>query len=342
MVLILVAFANAQNNNSREAERHYRVALVALKNNDFDIAEIELKKAAELAPTNAILFYYLAIVEQKHSLLDQALKDVNKALSFGLPKDETAQAEDLLAELTYAVRKQLVIPTPVALAADAIKVNPKDNLKYVWIPAGTFTMGCSNGDTECKADENPPHPVTITHGFWLGQTAVTQQAYERVMGSNSKGWPNEFKGPNLPVEEVNWDEAQAYCRTIGGRLPTEAEWEYAARAGTTGVRYGELDQIAWHEEYAFYTKTPTHEVAQKFPNAFGLYDMLGNVDQWTADWWADYISGAQTDPLGPSEAPQGHNRTHRGGSGDNPRVSERGGDGPGVHYKYIGFRCVGK
>ena len=201
-------------------------------------------------------------------------------------------------------------------------VNPKDGLTYVWIPPGRFMMGCSPGDTECFDDEKPARSVEIPSGFWLGQTPVTQQAYQRVTGQS----PSHFKGANRPVETVSWDEAQSYCQAIGGRLPTEAEWEYAARAGSTGARYGNLDDIAW---YSGNSGGQTHEVGQKQPNAWGLFDMLGNVWQWTADWFV-----------------QGSYRSLRGGSwGYGPgvvRVSYRGRGVPGYRLNTFGFRCVGE
>jgi formylglycine-generating enzyme required for sulfatase activity len=163
---------------------------------------------------------------------------------------------------------------------------------------------------------------------------VTQQAYQRVTGQN----PSNLKGANLPVENVNWDEAQAYCAAIGGRLPTEAEWEYAARAGSTAARYGNLDEIAWHSGNS---GGRTHEVGQKLANAFGLFDMLGDVWQWTANWYGNYPSGAQSDPSGPES---GESRALRGGSWVSTprfaRVSYRRKYDPGIRLDVIGLRCV--
>jgi formylglycine-generating enzyme required for sulfatase activity len=184
------------------------------------------------------------------------------------------------------------------------RVNSKDGLTYVWIQPGRFMMGCSPGDSECFDNEKPAHAVTISKGFWIGQTEVIQEAYERVIETN----PSHFRGAKLPVDSVVWDKATAYCRAIGGRLPTEAEWEYAARAGSTSSRYRDIDSIAWHGANS---GGKTHEVAQKQANAFGLYDTLGNVWEWVADWYATYPSGSVTDPRGPAT---GQHRVLRGSS----------------------------
>jgi formylglycine-generating enzyme required for sulfatase activity len=234
----------------------------------------------------------------------------------------------------------LSILTPAARGADpapsagAVKENSKDGLKYVWIAPGKFQMGCSPGDADCNDDERPAHEVTITKGFWLGRTAVTQQAYQKVTGQN----PANHKGADLPVEFVDWDEAKAYCAAIGGRLPTEAEWEYAARAGSTGARYGKLDEVAWNTENS---GGQSHAPGQKPANAFGLYDMLGNVWQWVADWYGTYPAGAQTDPSGPASSPY---RSLRGGSwGSAPklvRASYRGWVEPEHRGGKLGIRCA--
>ena len=197
-------------------------------------------------------------------------------------------------------------------------------------------MGCSPGDADCAPQEQPAHEVNITKGFWLGRTPVTQQAYQRVTGKN----PSFFKVAEHPVEMVNWNEAKAYCAAVGGRLPTEAEWEYAARAGSMGPRYGAPDEIAWHYDNSGFK---THEVGQKKPNAFGLYDMLGNVFQWVADWYGVYPSSESSDPSGPSS---GQLRMVRGGSWDNlskvARSSYRGTSAPGDRSYSFGIRCVGE
>lgn len=137
-------------------------------------------------------------------------------------------------------------------------------------------MGCSPGDGHCFEDETAHH-VELTEGFWMGETEVTQAAYKRVAQYDN---PSYFKGDDLPVDSVDWREAKAYCESTGGRLPTEAEWEWAARAGTTGATYGNLDDVAW---YLANSQSKTHPVGKKAANAFRLHDMLGNVSEWTSD-----------------------------------------------------------
>jgi formylglycine-generating enzyme required for sulfatase activity len=214
------------------------------------------------------------------------------------------------------------------------KVNPKDGLTYVWIPPGTFMDGCSPGDKQCKKDEYPSRKVTLTRGFWLSRTEVPQATFEKIMGYN----PSIFQGSDLPVEYVSWVEADEYCTTIGGRLPSEAEWEYAARAGTTGSRYGNLDDIAW---YYGNSKFSTHPVGKKKPNAFGLYDMLGNVVEWTHTFYWVQLNQENINPTGPSYAE--YVSARGGGWWDAQeliRVSyRRHFEQTDIDYN-IGFRCV--
>ncbi len=176
------------------------------------------------------------------------------------------------------------------------KINPKDGNRYLYIPPGKYTEGCSPNDEDCYDDEFPIRHITLTHGFWLAETEVTQASWDKVTHLRN---PSYFKGPDLPVEEMTWDLADMYCKAIGGRLPTEAEWEYAARAGNTTKRYGNLDDIAWHFGNS---DLVTHPVRQKKPNAFGLYDMLGNVVEWTYTWYTVQISQEDIDPQGPKDA----------------------------------------
>jgi sulfatase modifying factor 1 len=258
-----------------------------------------------------------------------------------------------------------------------IILNPKDGQRYVWISPGSFTMGCAAQDNECDDDEKPAHQVTLTRGFWLGQTATQVGAYRRYGRETGKpmlpGKDNEGRALNaaagnesLPVVAVTWQEANDFCAWAGMRLPTEAEWEYAARAGTTGARYGELDKIAWYGDNSGNRRIDTtamsrsapetylkvlyangngpHPVGQKEPNAWLLYDMLGNVWQWVADWYSDsyYRRQEATDPRGPA---QGQFRGLRGGSWFvapwDVRAVLRYARVPGNRNNDFGFRCAG-
>ena len=213
-------------------------------------------------------------------------------------------------------------------------------LRFVHIPAGTFMMGSSEGERPRFSDE-AQHKVTLTRPFAMMVTPVTQSLWQFVMGNN----PSYFMGPDLPVERVSWEDVQDFIQKLNKklgidslRLPTEAEWEYACRAGTTGTRYGELHKIAW---YNGNSDGKTHPVGTKAPNAWGLYDMLGNVWEWCQDWYGDYPSGSVAGPTGPST---GSGRVFRGGSWSNgtryQRAAYRGSDSSGHRYHDLGFRLT--
>ena len=238
----------------------------------------------------------------------------------------------------------LLVPSRTVTIADLeVRTNRIDGLRYVRIPAGTFRMGCSPGDGECHPNEKPAHEVRISEAFWMGQTAVTVEAYKRYAAANGKAMPSlRFGGDSLPMTEIDWTEAKSYCEWAGMRLPTEAEWEYAARAGTTEARYGAPLDIAWYEANSGGRPNP---VGTKAPNAFKLHDMLGNVREWTADWYSDSHagSGPVTDPTGHST---GQYRVLRGGSwGNNAsdvRASYRNFYRPAYRSNNVGFRCTGE
>jgi formylglycine-generating enzyme required for sulfatase activity len=244
---------------------------------------------------------------------------------------------------------------------------PETMTEMVWISHGTFIMGSSSEDPDADPDELPQREVTISGSFWMGKYPVTQAEYEQVMGVNPsffrgvRDWPaaNTDYGdePRRPVESVSWEDAMAYCaaRTeleraegripanMSYRLPTEAEWEYASRAGTTTrFSYGDDPDFAELDAYGWYlgnSNLRTHPVGQKLPNPWGLYDMHGHVWEWCLDWYGPYAEGPAIDPEGPET---GTSRVIRGGTFANRsswcRSSNR--DTPhGATYDF-GFRVV--
>ena len=234
-------------------------------------------------------------------------------------------------------RLDLELPRPEPQAGEAWR-SPSTGIEFVWIPAGEFDMGSES--KEAHGREKPVHRVRISRGFWMGKYPVTQAQWEKVMGEN----PSCFKGADRPVEDVSWNEVQEFLKKLSARgegrfrLPTEAEWEYAARAGSREDRYGPVEEIGWYDRNS---GGETHPVGQKQPNAWGLYDMLGNVWDWCQDWYGGYPAGTVMDPQGPGS---GKHRVLRGGSWFNfprdLRASVRDRLVPGWSYNYLGFRCV--
>jgi formylglycine-generating enzyme required for sulfatase activity len=224
-------------------------------------------------------------------------------------------------------------------------------MELVWIPPGEFDMGDKSGE----ANEQPVHRVRITRGFWMGKYEVTQEQYGALMGDN----PSGYRASRNPVENVNWADTQAFLAKLNEkgilpagclcRLPTEAQWEYACRAGTatkyyTGNSIADLNAAGWYGPSRVLLKggnsgNRPHAVGQKRADRFGLYDMIGNVWEWCADWYGPYQAGAGVDPKGPASGTQ---RVRRGGAFPNPgeMISSacRGGEHPDHRTSGIGFR----
>ena len=215
--------------------------------------------------------------------------------------------------------------------------------KMIRVEAGTFQMGDANG----SSFEKPIHSVTLTSDYYIGETEVTQELWTAVMGDN----PSYFKGKKNPVERVNWNDCQVFIKKLNAltgknfRLPTEAEWEYAARGGkySKGYRYAgsnNIKEVAW---YDINSESKTHPVAQKQPNELGIYDMSGNVEEMCADWYDSgyYSNSPATNPTGPAS---GSYRVYRGGSwrsdAESCRSADRSYCGPLYSYCDLGLRLA--
>jgi len=222
-------------------------------------------------------------------------------------------------------------------------------MEFVLIPAGEFDMGSPSTERDRDNDEGPVHRIKISRPFYMGKYEVTQQQYYVV----AKSKPSKFKQEGRPVENVSWDQAERFCRKLseikGGsyRLPTEAEWEYACRAGSQDrfyfgddLTYSQIEQYAWYSENSDST---THLVGEKKPNSFGLYDMHGNVWEWCGDWYATdyYRNSIAVDPHGPLI---GKSRVLRGGGWFRRarycRSASRSSCEPVYIQNYVGFRIV--
>jgi formylglycine-generating enzyme required for sulfatase activity len=263
-------------------------------------------------------------------------------------------------QTTVEVKEQQTTDLSLTLKEDSNKIAtatagaslPKESKTFtvkgvsfvmVFVEGGTFQMGVTSNDPN-RRDEMPVHNVTLS-SYHIGQTEVTQALWQAVMGSN----PSWNKGDNLPVEKVSWNDCQMFITKLNQltgqkfRLPTEAEWEYAARGGklSKGYKYSgsnTLSYVAWYTGNSSYK---THPVATKRPNELGLYDMSGNVWEWCQDWYGSYSSSTQSNPTGPSS---GSDRVLRGGSWDYVagicRVSNRLDDEPSRTHDNLGFRLA--
>ncbi len=232
-------------------------------------------------------------------------------------------------------------------SGSVITIPVKDgiSIEMVKVEAGSFNMGATPEMQNPDEDEKPVHRVTLTNNYYIGKYEVTQALWQAVMGSN----PSYFKGDDLPVEQVSWNDCQDFISKLNAmtgkrfRLPSEAEWEYAARGGkkSRGYQYSgsnTLGDVAWYEGNS---GSKTHAVGTKQPNELGIYDMTGNVYEWCQDWYGSYSSSPQTNPIG---AVSGSCRVYRGGcwvsSARNCRTSYRGRRTPDFRYGFLGLRLV--
>jgi formylglycine-generating enzyme required for sulfatase activity len=233
--------------------------------------------------------------------------------------------------------------------------NEKDRLTYVWIPPGTFTMGCVESDPNCEEDEKPAHKVKMSHGFYIGDTEATVKAFQEfLLGPKGKGriqgrgkmppaplWNGGWRFTDRPIVSVSWEEAQAYCNWAGGRLPTEAEWEYAARGGREDTIYPWGNDIDPKRAAYLDGVDIMQAVATYPPNGFGVYDVVGNAREWTLDFYGAqyYAASGATDPKGPNT---GAAHVKRGGSylgrPKDERLSVR--RSLAGRDNITGFRCV--
>jgi formylglycine-generating enzyme required for sulfatase activity len=233
------------------------------------------------------------------------------------------------------------------MATGATAQTKVPDIEMVFVKGGTFTMGCTTEQGEyCGEDEEPAHSVTVS-SFKIGKYEVTQAQWKAIMGCN----PSKFKGDNLPVEQVSWDDIQEFLHKLNAltgkryRLPTEAEWEYAARGGNAsgGNKYSggnNIDDVAW---YYGNRDSKTHAVGSKRSNELGIYDMSGNVREWCSDWYDKnyYSSSPSNNPTGASS---GSYRVFRGGDWFNGAgyctVAYRSSNDPGYRSGAVGFRVV--
>jgi len=251
-------------------------------------------------------------------------------------------------EVVVSPEPKPVPSTPTLKAGDQ---KTFDGIEFVYCPAGSFMMGSPKNE-EDREDDELQHKVEISQGFWMGKVPVTQGQWEEVVGEWPEDEPSDDvgKGVNYPAYNTSWEDSQEFIAVLNSRsgnshyrLPTEAEWEYACRATSTGAYCGgnfdgQLRAHGWFDENSGYK---THPVGKKVANAWGLHDMHGNVWEWCEDWYGDYSSGSQTDPTGPAN---GSGRVIRGGGWSNNarhcRSAYRSGGSPGKRYDDLGFRLL--
>ena len=329
---------------SAKGKRTFRFALAGYEDKEVTLAikgAGTINKRVELEKTKGIL---VLAVEPSAALIEVGNKSLKALPGAQISLRPGKHKVKVQADGFVAVTKNVQIESNETKTLTCkLKRKPlrdSTGIELVWIPPGTFMMGAPRSDKEARDNEFPRHRVTLTKGFWMGKYEVTQQQYLKIMGNQ----PSHYKGRNRPVEKVSLASAQDFCRRLTlierktYRLPTEAEWEYACRAGSDEVRYLPARECAWTKENS---RNRTRDVGRLKPNAFGLHDMLGNVFEWTQDRYGPYNSLPVTDPISFSSS---HSYVGRGGcfawEDTWARASCRYRRGPKNRKALIGFRVL--
>ena len=364
MALLLVGLLPAQLPPEIELDRHMLRARQQLAAEQFGEAHRSLERVWALRAEHAIeipeeFFFLRALVFLRVGLHDEAIEAVTEYLTLtGRDGERYTEALELLnradEEKAAAEEEARRAREDAGRRAEAARLKAEEErrwaesvmagVEFVRVPPGEFRMGSTSG--AASDDERPVTQVRVSRGVHLGRYEVTQELWQAVMGTN----PSKFSGcGRCPVENVSWEDVQDFIGRLNTRLgtsryrlPTEAEWEYAARAGTSEDRYGNLRAIAWYWGNSRRGKSwGTHPVGLKAANAWGLHDMLGNVHEWVQDWYGRYPGGPVTDPTGLAS---GSYRVNRGGSWISDtkycRASNRGIDSPGHRRGSLGFRLL--
>ncbi len=328
------------------------------------VSDAQIKKLGEMTGASSILVAEAAIYDASHIIVTAKILNVETAsVENSAPPQIAGTDPEAMQNACNQLAAKLLGNSSSSMAYNAGRTGGNAysgsqgaatltftvggvSFEMIKVEAGTFTMGCtSEQGSDCYDDEKPYHRVTISQDYYIGKFEVTQELYEAVMGINPSSW----KAFDRPVENVSWNDAQEFCaelsRMTGRRftLPTEAEWEYAARGGnkSTNAKYSGSSSVANVAWYDGNSGSQTHPVGRLRPNELGIYDMSGNVWEWCLDWFGNYSSASQTDPMGPGS---GSGRVLRGGSWGSSargcRVTGRNGYAPGNRNHYGGIRVV--
>ena len=343
------------------------------------VSDEQIKRLGEMTGAAYVLIAEAALYDDQNIIIAAKILDVETGGVMSstppavAPKDPTKMAEACIrcsqtlvggkmptrttTTTTYSQTGYASQPAPAA-NQDFTETAWGVNMKMIWVEGGDFLMGCTSEQSDCDSDEQNVRRVTVD-GFYIGMLEVTQSQWEKVVGTSIyqqwtkadiSGSPSRGVGPDYPMYCVSWDEAMEFCRLLSNKtgrtytLPTEAQWEYAARGGNKneGAKYAGsnmIDAVAWYSENS---GSSTHIVGSKRANALGIYDMSGNVWDWCKDWYANsYVSYDTNNPVGPSS---GSSRVVRGGSWDYTasfcRVANRNYISPGNRDYNLGFRVV--